>query len=325
MSAPRASLVLAILAVLCGCYSETVEQEDALPNAGSDLSLVSWNLGYAGLGEGSDFFKDLGSNTRPPSAEAVDGNIAGIRQALASMPAAIYLFQEMARPSYVNYRRDLLGQISAALPEHAQTYVGDFATSLVPPPFSISIGNASFVGVAAQVDRFVLEGQIERYFLVASRVYSVHIIRLSGPVPWTVLNIHLSAFDAENEGRREIQAREVIALAEAEYRAGRCVVIGGDWNMRLRETGFPHATEDRFLFWIRDLVPDLLPSDWTWAVDTTFPYRAHAAQTLCRRRKLYDDHRWLGSFAERAGSGGPHEGPRIRSFGPQPDHAARPV
>jgi endonuclease/exonuclease/phosphatase family metal-dependent hydrolase len=234
------------------------------------LSLVSWNLGYGGLGEGSDFFKDLGESSRPPSPEAVDRNIAAIREKVGSMEADIFLFQEMARPSYVNYRRDLLDPISEALGDMSVVYAGDFRTRLVPPPWSVSVGNASFVRPSAEIDRIVLDGYRERFYGVAVRDYTLHRVRLSD-APWTVFNLHLSAFDAEEENKREQQAREVIALAEAEYRAGRCVVLGGDWNMRLVPTNFPHTTDARFQFWIRDVVPNLLPDGWRWAIDRTAP------------------------------------------------------
>ena len=49
------------------------------------------------------------------------------------------------------------------------------------------------------------------------------------------------------------------------------VVIGGDWNLRLAPTAFPHNTADRFLFWIRDFPAALTPEGWAWAVDPERP------------------------------------------------------
>lgn len=260
--------------LMAGCGDEDAAGESDMdrPMAGQRLQLLSWNIGYAGLGSGSDFFKDLGSSIRPPSPEAVDANLSGIRTAMASIDADLFLFQEMARPSYVTYRRDVLSRLKEDLPNHAANFVPDFRTHFVPRPFSLRIGNASFVRPEAEIERIVLDGHTERYAAgLASRVYTVHRIRLDGTVPWTIFNLHLSAFDESDSGKRETQAQEVIALAEAEWLAGRCVVVGGDWNMRLVPTDFPHDTDPRFQFWIRDLVPDLLPEGWRWIVDRTAP------------------------------------------------------
>ena len=275
MKSASGLVFLFALVVLMGCLGRIERSDDRNDRVdqtiedNKQISLVSWNLGYGGLGAGSDFFKDLGEQTRPPSPQAVDASVSGIKAAIGDMDADIFLFQEMARPSYVNYRRDLFREVAGVLPHHDATYVADFRTWLVPPPWSISIGNASFAPPNATVDRILLRGHTERYFVVASRAYSVHRIRFGKSVPWTIFNLHLSAFDAEDQGKRERQAREVLTLALAEYQQGRCVVLGGDWNMRLIPTNFPHSTADRFQFWIRDIILDLLSDGWHWAVDNS--------------------------------------------------------
>lgn len=49
------------------------------------------------------------------------------------------------------------------------------------------------------------------------------------------------------------------------------MVIGGDWNLRLTPTDFPHTTAEEFQFWIRDFPQDKLPNGWNWAVDPKTP------------------------------------------------------
>ncbi|MBM3558314.1 MAG: hypothetical protein FJX53_00120 [Alphaproteobacteria bacterium] len=61
------------------------------------------------------------------------------------------------------------------------------------------------------------------------------------------MNIHLVAFDSEGLIRKA-QLEPVFAAAEREYRTGHHVVVGGDWNLVLAATDFPHDTEERFLF-----------------------------------------------------------------------------
>lgn len=47
-------------------------------NAPDTLNLMIWNLGYGGLGAGSDFVADGGQSYLPPSSAAVRTNIDGI-------------------------------------------------------------------------------------------------------------------------------------------------------------------------------------------------------------------------------------------------------
>ena len=42
---------------------------------GDEVSILSWNVGYAGLGEESDFFMDGGKQTRAPSKAIVEKNM----------------------------------------------------------------------------------------------------------------------------------------------------------------------------------------------------------------------------------------------------------
>ena len=85
---------------------------------------------------------------------------------------------------------------------------------------------------------------------------------------WTILNVHLSAFDDGGMVRAE-QVSALIEMVEAEYRRGAHVVVGGDWNMRLVDTSFPHATEERFLSWIHDFPHETVPEGWTFAIDAS--------------------------------------------------------
>ena len=81
------------------------EQAAELPVAGDTLELLNWNVGYGGLGRGSDFVADGGEHMFPPSREAVRANVAGIEAFLAqrSSSADIVVMQELARAGPVNY------------------------------------------------------------------------------------------------------------------------------------------------------------------------------------------------------------------------------
>lgn len=84
------------------------------------------------------------------------------------------------------------------------------------------------------------------------------------------MNIHLSAFDDGGKvGVR--QAAALLEKARAKFETGARVVIGGDWNMRLSATSFPHRTEETLLSRIHDFRHAMVPVGWAFATDVSVP------------------------------------------------------
>jgi len=275
-----AAIVLAACVVIANRFHVPPELETAQLRPGksapdtetTELEIVTWNIGYAGMGRESDFVKDLGEQVRPLSRETVEKNVVGITHAVQQSGSDLFLFQEAARPSWVTYRVDVLGAIEAALPDYAMMFGADTDTRFVPPPFNIEVGNAIFSKVAVSgAERRGLPLEPEFELGIFRRGYRMHIVRVAGKADWVVVNIHLSAFDSEEDKVREKQIGAVLEFAKKEYALGRHVVIGGDWNLRLAKTEFPHRTEEKYLFWIRDLRPELTPSGWRWGTDPSTP------------------------------------------------------
>lgn len=241
--------------------------------AGPTLSILTWNIGYGGMGAESDFIMDMGVQKRPLDATLVDKNAAGVTAALGKIAGDIVLAQEAARPSWNTYRRDVIGQVAEGLPDHALVYRADIDTVGVPAPLSVSIGSAILSRTPGEVEWRGLPLEPTFEYGAFRKLYRMHILRFDDAAghAWTVVNIHLSAFDTPEAQVREEQLRSVLAFAEAEHAAGRRVAVGGDWNLRLTETEFPHSTDAKYLFWVRDLPEDVTPDGWTWAVDAKTP------------------------------------------------------
>jgi endonuclease/exonuclease/phosphatase family metal-dependent hydrolase len=245
----------------------------ALPQAGQRLSLLTWNVGYAGMGAESDFVADKGSQLRPLSADLVERNLAEITGYLTTRGSVdLILLQEVARPSFSTHQIDTLEALVAARPDSAWMFGADIDTLHMPQAVSLHIGNATFSRVdIAEAERRGLTLEPTFQLGIFRKGYRIHIARLAGPQGWVIANVHLSAFDSEEVSVREEQLREVIRWGEAEYAAGRRVVIGGDWNLRLADTTFPHTTDEEFRFWVRDLPRELLPEGWRFVADPDRP------------------------------------------------------
>lgn len=241
-----------------------------LAMAGDTLDILVWNLGYGGLGAGSDFVSDGGAHLFPPSRAAVRANVEGITRFLERNPAEVAVFQELARGGPVNYWVDVRAAVERVLTGRDVTFFADFQTRLMPWPLRMVHGQGLYSRLAVQdADVVALPAEDAGIFGVRRR-YASPLIRLAGDQNWTIVSVHLAAFD-ENATVRTRQLRELMAWAQREYERGRRVVIAGDWNFQIAETDFPHETDERFLFWLFPFPQDALPEGWRIGADATIP------------------------------------------------------
>jgi endonuclease/exonuclease/phosphatase family metal-dependent hydrolase len=251
-----------------------VRSGSGLPPAGDTLSVLTWNIGYAGLGAGSDFVADGGTHYLPPSRAAVETNLAAIVADLARMPADVTLIQEVVRPNVMNYWVDVAAALAAHFNGRAEAYDFEVATRLLPPPLRIAHGNASFAAVAvAAAERRPLPLEDEWLLGVLRRHYGMLVVRLpmsGSDRQWVVVNVHLAAFDKDAALRHE-QLAAILAFGEREYAQGNAVIVGGDFNLEFVRDRFPHATGPEFRFWLHDFPVESIPAGWTAAFDPDVP------------------------------------------------------
>ncbi len=243
-------------------------------NAGNEISVSTWNLGYAGLGDASDFIKDGGTRMFPPSRDAVRGNLAGIVETASHLDVDVALFQEVAGASPLNYWIALDAALAALMRDRQYWFRHDVSTWGVPRPLRLKHGSVLASRVTARRAEIApLPQESDPMLGLVVRLYALQVVTLAstdGGPDWVIVNLHLSAFDDGAHLRRE-QLRAVFEFAEAKYRQGSRVILGGDWNMILMHTAFESNTPEEFLSWIHDLPRDWVPEDWTIAVDPARP------------------------------------------------------
>jgi endonuclease/exonuclease/phosphatase family metal-dependent hydrolase len=268
---PSVSLCIPFLALL-SCAGAPARLESAAPPADAEassprtweapreLAVLSWNLGFGGLGEGAEFYPDGGKRFIPSSRADVGRYVRGIGEHIAKAEADLFLLQEAARPSAVNRRADLLAALEQSLPGRWRAWSPEVEVAFP----RVAVGMALFApGPPRRVERLELPGgkRWQRYHLLVARF---PLAEESGEL--VLADVHLSAFDPKAELRHR-QLEAVTDFALAEYGRGGHVVLGGDWNLLLAETRFAHTTEERFLFWLHPLPADFPPAGWRLAAD----------------------------------------------------------
>ncbi len=234
------------------------------------IKVMIWNIGYAGLGEESDFVMDGGKSLLPPAREIVEKNLDGIRKTIGENPADIYLFQEISKPDMLTMGVDVLGGIKQELKDYSSWFSYDFHTISVPTKWALKHGKAIFTtGKPMDVEIERLPYEPDRLGKIVQRQYHVQIASYEENGKWAFFNIHLSAFDDGNT--REAQLEKLMELAKSYYDKGYHVVIGGDWNMQLVETDFANNTDIKHLFWLKKLPKDKLLPGWVLGYDERVP------------------------------------------------------
>ena len=238
------------------------------------LSVTTWNLGYGGLGRGSDFVVDGGRHWLPPSRKAVKANVAAICRWVSQRGDDVLLLQEVASAGFANFWVDLRRRLSESLAGRFRTEYADLKVRGFLPPLRLTHGVATFsLKCPVKTETWPLPNDGDYSSGWLAKRYAALVTRFEIPGRdrhWAVVNLHLAAFDTDGQLRRR-QLAEVVRRAVAEAASGGLVVIGGDWNMRLAKTRFTSTTRPEHLAWLVDFDPAVLPQGWIVACDETRP------------------------------------------------------
>lgn len=240
--------------------------------SGDECAVLTWNVGYAGLGKDADFIADGGTHIRSASKSQVEANLAAVRRVLSSVDADVVLIQEAAGPGFMTRGVDVVGGLRSQLQGYRSAFSADVTTRFLPGWLSLRHGLVTFTRIEASPTAIAsLPEEPSRMGGILPRRYHLQITRTTlGGHPLAILNVHLAAFDERAETRRR-QVDAVFRYATEEFRKGSAVILGGDWNLLLTETRFPSTTEARFLTWVHPFPREAIPAGWTIAADSANP------------------------------------------------------
>ena len=232
--------------VRLGCDAQ--DGEDALGSSHSEaaaknnvaqisdsLKIVTWNIGYGGLGSNMDFFYDGGTQIRDTEARTMR-NLGGILAEMKAMDADIYLLQEVDECSRRTYRINELAMLQAAFPEYHLYFACNYRSFFVPIPLRSPMGKVASGLVilsryrAEKVERLAYPSRfpfpvslfnLKRCLLAAT-------FRLPDGGLLAVGNTHNTAYDAG--GMREQETGFLAFWIDSLQSQGVKVLVGGDWN-----------------------------------------------------------------------------------------------
>lgn len=255
---------------------------DLIPPDRDTFSLISWNIGYAGLGAEMDFFYDGGRKVRP-AKEQSQHYLKGIRDFIIRQPADFYLLQEVDVRSKRSFGVDQAQALRELRPDYNSLFALNYRVPFVPVPLRNPMGRVKGGLMILSKDHPYHAERIA-YPLIASwpdrlflldRCFILSRYRLAGDRDLVVINTHNSAYVYDTALRKqeyEIIRRQLVE----EYARGNYVIAGGDWNAS--PPGFEpdnHFNGHRYVTSRVFMEADFLAEGWSWAYDTNRPTNRH--------------------------------------------------
>ena len=251
--------------------------EGAVLPQNAELSILSWNVGYAGLGAGSDFFMDGGENVRSADEATVKSYLAGIGDTVRAGGYDAVIFQEVDTDSSRTYKINEAETLAFGTAYHALNYSCPFVpnpnTLLINPMGKINSGLLTCSDyVIERAERHALPCPFSWPLRIANlkRCLLVSYLPIEGSDKQLVLvNLHLEAYD-DGEGKIA-QTKQLMDFLAGEYAKGNYVIAGGDFNQIFPGglEAWPNTHEENWTPGILDEAT--LPEGFSFVYDLAVP------------------------------------------------------
>ena len=243
---------------------------------GETLKVLSWNVGYAGLGRGEDFFMDGGTRSKPDSRETVLRYLGGISASIEEIDPDLVLLQEVDSNSGRTYSIDERGYLGGGMSceSYALNYSCPFVPVPVPPIGKVNSGLYTMTDdlQIARAERHSLPCPFSWPLRIANlkRCLLVSSLPIEGSDKQLVLvNLHLEAYD-DGEGKIA-QTRQLMGFLEDEYLKGNYVIAGGDFN-QIFPGGLEAYPNTHHELWTPGLLEEeSLPEGFRYLFDLSVP------------------------------------------------------
>ncbi len=200
------------------------------------IQLITWNIGYCGLGKEQDFFFDGGKGVRP-NKQDYQRYVSGVMETIHGFSGSDFiLLQEVDRDAKRSYFQDQVPMIASQLPGYAYAFALNYRSQFIPQPLSEPYGKvvAGIMSLSAY-----MPSSVTRHALAADaswptglfmlkRCFMALRFLLKNGKELVIVNLHLSAYDDGTVKQKQMDTLRKFLVNE--YALGNYVIVGGDWN-----------------------------------------------------------------------------------------------
>jgi endonuclease/exonuclease/phosphatase family metal-dependent hydrolase len=245
----------------------------------SVITILSWNMGYCGLGEDMDFFYDGGKRVRA-TPEEFQKYLNGSLNFLSKHDSvSIFLLQEVDTNAKRTYYLNESILINQFLSSYSSVFAKNYDVRFVPFPVYNPMGSVvsgiMTLSKAKPVEAFrvpyLSHFSWPKNIFLLDRCLICSRYKMQGGKYLVVLNTHNSAYDDAAKLREE-ESEIIRTTMLEEYDKGNYVIVGGDWNRNPPGFNF-HKFKKGYAG--RTIEPALdssfLPVGWKWVYDPSIP------------------------------------------------------
>ena len=258
-----------------------IQNQSQIVTFDDELTFMTFNIGYAGLGKDEDFVLDGGKSGRPQSKEVVTDYLAGIKTMLDNYPTDFYLLQEVDLKARRSYNIDQVNGLHQYLgSDFSLQFAYNFKALFVPFPLSftdyigyVESGIANYMTYhVTKSTRYQFPGSFDWPLRVANLKRAMMVSELEieeSDKRLMIVNLHMSAYDGDGS-LREAEMAFLKEFMEEQALLGNYVIVGGDFNQTFPEAVGIYA-EIEGLYQAFPIEDNYLPEGYRFMIDTNHP------------------------------------------------------
>ena len=244
---------------------------------GTELTVVTWNIGYGALGDNADFFMDGGKMVNTATEERVAENLNGILAVLRELGPDVTFLQETDRGSSRSHNVDEAKFFLDNLSDCRMTFANNFKVSFLPYPIppigKVDSGLTTLSEFASEsTERVQLPIPFSWPMRMANlkRCLLIDRIPIAGTDKQLVLiNLHLEAYD-NGEGKAA-QTEMLKKILEEEAAGGNYVIAGGDFNQIFSDIDKDAYPSQEGKWQCGEIDVTAFPEGWQFLMDARTP------------------------------------------------------
>ena len=265
--------------------NDTIRLEDT-------ITIMTWNIGYAGLDANMDFFYDGGEKVRPGKNQVIE-NFNNIENFISKNDSVKFIFiQEIDKSSKRSYHINEFAKIREILDNYTPYFGKNYDVDFVPVPVFKPMGKV-LSGIATfsqekpyNASRYSFPGNYAwptKLFML-DRCFLVCRFKTNNEKDFILINTHNSAYDDGTLRKQQMEYLRSFILNE--FNSGNYILVGGDWNQSPPDLN-PKLINQPFDTLNKSFIPkDFLPESWKWAYDPYLPTNRRVTHTYVRGETL---------------------------------------
>jgi endonuclease/exonuclease/phosphatase family metal-dependent hydrolase len=245
-------------------------------NDTSQISLLTWNIGYCGLDKEMDFFYDGGTKVFTPLEKSIE-NLDAVKQFIDNNDSIDFiLIQEIDKRSKRSYNINQFDTLGRLIDNHNPFFGKNYDVFFVPVPPASPMGKV-LSGIAtfsrfrpSSSVRYSFPGEygFPKQLFMLDRCFLVNRYPIENGKELLIINTHNEAFDPGEIRRTQMAYLKELLLSE--YKNGNYIITGGDWNQSppdfKPEFGINKVNTEQMM-----MNSDYLPPEWKWIYDSRVP------------------------------------------------------